>query len=99
MTISEIVFGRMVKKKRNDANMSQDDLGKLIGLSRVSVANFESANQTVSLHHALKIAKTLEFSLKEIEDELKKGSLDASLKALPEVRRLEIEKVLKETRT
>lgn len=38
-------FGLRLKKLRKNSNMSQDDLGKLLGLGRTAIANWET-NQT-----------------------------------------------------
>ncbi|MDP4177454.1 MAG: helix-turn-helix domain-containing protein [Bacillota bacterium] len=38
-------FGIRLKKLRKNSNMSQDDLGKLLGLGRTAIANWET-NQT-----------------------------------------------------
>lgn len=98
MSVTDIVFGRILKNRRAAAKMSQEDLAEHLDLSRVSVANFESGQQSVSLDHAVKIASVLKFSLGELEEELKKGTLEASLKTVPKPQREQIEAVIKEAR-
>ena len=40
--------------------MTQDRLGRLVGLSRTSITNIEKGRQHVSLHQILRIADALE---------------------------------------
>lgn len=40
--------------------MTQDRLGKLVGLSRTSITNIEKGRQNVSLHQLYRIAEVLE---------------------------------------
>lgn len=60
-------FGLYVKKRREDEGMSQDDLAKIMDLSRVSIANIEGGRQRVLLHQAIQLAKALKFSLGDFQ--------------------------------
>ena len=55
------VFGRLVHKHRKSGKdvMTQDRLGKLVGLSRTSITNIEKGRQHVSLHQLYRIADAL----------------------------------------
>ena len=54
-------FGQLLKRARNAAGLSQEDLAAAIGLTRTSVSNIEKGRQRVLLHtfgrllHVLKI--------------------------------------------
>lgn len=43
-------FGRLIRKRRKDAGLSQDDLAGRVGLARTSITNIEQGRQHVSLH-------------------------------------------------
>src|SRR4051794_30449505 len=53
-------FGRLVRLHRERAaGMTQEALGRLIGLSRASVVNIEKGRQHVALHQLYAIADAL----------------------------------------
>lgn len=56
-----LAFGRLVRlhRKRLDG-MTQEELGRRIGLSRPSVANIERGRQNVALHQIFAIAEALQ---------------------------------------
>src|SRR3954464_11581366 len=70
------VFGSFVKSQRESRGLSQDDLAKLLDLSRVSVANIEGGRQRVLLHQAFQLAKALDISLENIQSESTKRRID-----------------------
>lgn len=52
-------LGELVREHRQGQGISQDALGKRIGLSRASVANIENGRQRIPLHHLYRIAEAL----------------------------------------
>lgn len=52
-------FGLAVKKRREEMNLTQDDLAKRVELSRGSIANIEAGRQKVLLHHVFMLARFL----------------------------------------
>jgi len=55
-------FGDQVKAYRDQSEMTQQQLGELVGLSRTSITNIERGRQHVSLHHIFAIAGALKVS-------------------------------------
>lgn len=54
-------FGQLVQAhRRRIEGMTQEELGRRIGLSRTSVTNIERGRHHVSLHHLFRIAKALQ---------------------------------------
>lgn len=49
----------IIKDKRNAANMSQEDLAKASGVSRVAIARYESGERVPSVIIAARIANAL----------------------------------------
>jgi len=43
-------FGRLLKKSRTAANLTQETLAKRVGLSRTSITNIEKGRQHINLH-------------------------------------------------
>ena len=64
-------FGKVVALKRGQLKMSQEHLAKLVGVTRVTVANVEAGTYEISLLNAAKFAVVLDFSL----DRVAKNSL------------------------
>jgi transcriptional regulator with XRE-family HTH domain len=52
-------YGERVNTARRTADLTQTQLGRLIGLTRSSVANIEAGRQASSAEQAVKIANTL----------------------------------------
>ena len=50
-------FGHRVRAAREEAQLTQEDLGKLLGLTRSSIANIEAGRQRVLLHTIVLIAQ------------------------------------------
>jgi transcriptional regulator with XRE-family HTH domain len=55
-------FGNQMRAQRDLCEMTQEQLGELIGLSRTSITNIERGRQHVSLHHIFAIAEALKIS-------------------------------------
>lgn len=53
-------IGERVQEQREDAPLSQEKLGDLVGLSRSSIVNIEKGRQRPPLHRVWEIAETLE---------------------------------------
>jgi transcriptional regulator with XRE-family HTH domain len=43
-------FGRILRQRRKEARLTQDDVANRVGLSRTSITNIEQGRQHVSLH-------------------------------------------------
>jgi transcriptional regulator with XRE-family HTH domain len=52
-------IGRRIKARREECELSQDDLGKQSGISRQNVANIEAGRQRIQVHTLLAFASTL----------------------------------------
>lgn len=62
--MSELDFGARVRSRRRLLKMSQEDLGKAIGISQVAIRKIEAGGQT---RHGRKIADALKTSLQWLE--------------------------------
>jgi len=49
-------FGRILKAKRKEANLTQDEIASKVGLVRTSITNIEQGKQHVSLHMLFQLA-------------------------------------------
>jgi transcriptional regulator with XRE-family HTH domain len=73
-------FGQRLRKARRQAKLTQEALGKRVGLSRTSITNIEQGNQHVGLHLLYELAKAV--GLRPVEllpDEQAATSLSPSL--------------------
>lgn len=61
-----IIFGENVKALRESKNLSQEDFGELVGVSRVSIYAYENERRRPPLDVACKMAKILGVSLDEL---------------------------------
>lgn len=52
-------FGRLLREFRDQAQLSQLDVSKRVGLSRTSITNIESGRQQVSLHLLYSLASAV----------------------------------------
>lgn len=59
-------FGALVKNNREKMGLSQIELGKTFGLTRVSISNIENGQQRVLLHTALMLMAYLKIKPHEI---------------------------------
>ena len=60
------VDGLRIRQRRKELGLSQDDLAKLVGVSKVMICWYESGDRTPSLEKFLKIADALGLSLDEV---------------------------------
>lgn len=54
-----LLFGKRVAHARVRAEMTQQDLGNKVQLSRASIANIEAGRQRIVLHQAIEISEAL----------------------------------------
>lgn len=62
--MNEFDFGFRVRSRRRLLGITQDDLGKAVGISQVSIRKIEAGGQT---RHGRKIAETLKTTLQWLE--------------------------------
>ena len=53
--------GKLIASRRRQLGQKQDDIAKLAGVSRASLANIEVGRQRVLLHQLYNIARALQF--------------------------------------
>ena len=54
-----MVLGMRISEARTKANVTQEELARVIGLSRTTLTNIEKGRRPIFLHHLLKIADCL----------------------------------------
>ena len=54
------VFGSRVREAREKAEVTQEELGRRVALSRTSITNIEKGRQRILLHQLVDFAKALE---------------------------------------
>lgn len=59
-------FGRILRQRRNDATLTQDELANKVGLVRTSITNMELGKQNVSLHLLFQLADALGVQAKDL---------------------------------
>ena len=64
-------IGKKIKHFRERAERTQEELGKAIGVSRASIANYENSNQAIYISDLYKIADVLGIDVVEILPSLK----------------------------
>lgn len=52
--------GKLVREKREQANLTQDELARRIGLTRTAVTSIESGRQRILVHTLVAIANALD---------------------------------------
>ena len=58
-----MVVGKRIKELRANAEISQQELGDLVGVSKVSISGYESGNRIPSLEILIEIANYFNISL------------------------------------
>jgi transcriptional regulator with XRE-family HTH domain len=61
-----IAFGRHIKILRTDANLTQKDLGNLIGCDQRFISKLEKGIKTPSFSLSIKLAQALKIELSEL---------------------------------
>jgi transcriptional regulator with XRE-family HTH domain len=62
-------LGRRIQRARLRQGLTQEELAKLIGLSRTSMVNVERGRQKVLAHTLIKLGRVLKVSLEELAQE------------------------------
>lgn len=60
------LFGSLLKERREASGLSQEHIGRVIGLTRVSITNIEQGRQRIMLHHAWPLARLFQIDINEI---------------------------------
>lgn len=58
-----MIIGERVKQARINKNYTQEDLGNIIGVSKVSVCGYETGNRTPTMAMFLKLSEALDVSV------------------------------------
>ena len=64
-------IGKTIKQFRENANRTQEELAKAIGVSRASIANYENSKQAIYISDLYKIADALGINVVDILPALK----------------------------
>ena len=81
MSVS-IRFGQMVRQLRDKQGISQEQLANGVGVSRLSINNYEQGAQSPSLDTAMKIVLYLDIDLADLAKLVKKSFLKQELEKL-----------------
>ena len=66
------VLGKMIKAARQERNLTQEELGKLIGVQKAQISNLESSANSATIDTILKVFKALKAEISfniRLEDE------------------------------
>ncbi len=63
-------FGEIIRKKRVEKKLSQEDFAELVGVHRTYIGMLERAEKNITLLNIEKIAKALNISIAELLKEL-----------------------------
>ncbi len=58
-----MLFGDRVRTRRLELNMTQEELGKAIGVSKVAISGYENGNRTPKLDIIAKLASVLNLEI------------------------------------
>jgi len=71
------VLGEMIKKVRKDRHLTQEELGKLVGVNKSQISKLERNTKNVTIATILKIFNALKanirFSVEKLDDKFEKG--------------------------
>jgi DNA-binding XRE family transcriptional regulator len=71
------VLGEMIKKVRKDRHLTQEELGKLVGVNKSQISKLERNTKNVTIATILKIFNALKanikFSVERLDDKFEKG--------------------------
>jgi transcriptional regulator with XRE-family HTH domain len=65
-----IKFGEVVRKKRQEKGLSQEDFAELVGVHRTYVGMIERAEKNITLLNIEKIAQAFDISISELLENL-----------------------------
>ncbi|SPE59179.1 helix-turn-helix domain-containing protein [Escherichia coli] len=54
------LVSRMIKKVRQDRNLTQEQLGKLVGVHKAQISKLESSANSATLDNIIKVFKALQ---------------------------------------
>lgn len=57
--LSMDVLGRMIKAARQERNLTQEELGKLVGVQKAQISKLESSTNSATIDTILKVFKAL----------------------------------------
>lgn len=71
------VLGEMIKKVRQEKHMTQEELGKLVGVNKSQISKLERNTKNVTIATILRIfralKKNIKFSVEELDDSYEKS--------------------------
>ena len=71
------ILGEMIRKVRKDRHLTQEELGKLVGVNKSQISKLERNTQNVTIATILKIFNALKanikFSVEKLDDKFEKG--------------------------
>ena len=71
------VLGEMIKQVRKERHLTQEELGKLVGVNKSQISKLERNTKNVTIATILKIFRALKtnikFTVEKYEDRLEKG--------------------------
>jgi len=77
MELKVEILGEMIKKVRKDRHLTQEELGKLVGVNKSQISKLERNTKNVTIATILKIFNALKanirFSVDKLDDKLEKG--------------------------
>lgn len=59
-------FGTKIRERRKSLSLSQKELGKLVGVSHVTVSQWESDTNSPKTENFMNLAKALQYSIEEL---------------------------------
>ena len=62
-------FGEKVRRKRQERNLSQEDLASLAGLHRTYIGMVERAEKNITLRNIRKISEALGLDIRDLFDD------------------------------
>ncbi len=73
------VLGEMIKKVRQEKHMTQEELGKLVGVNKSQISKLERNTKNVTISTILKIfralKKNIKFSIEELDNTYEKSMI------------------------
>ncbi|GEP94775.1 helix-turn-helix domain-containing protein [Chitinophaga cymbidii] len=58
------VLGHMIKKARQERNMTQEELGKLVGVQKAQISKLESSTNSATIDTIVKVFKALKAEIR-----------------------------------
>jgi transcriptional regulator with XRE-family HTH domain len=79
-----IHIGKQIKAARNAKNIKQEDLAKMVGLSRTSIVNIEKGRQRLLIHTLVDIGNALSVDIGALLAPAAEETFSKALNQLPE---------------